>query len=102
MKITYKDKIDLYYKISRHLGFGRGLRSNSDLYAGGAINTFSYTGSSIWTFTILTNKEELCVGIEVNTTYFDSTDQVKKVNSATSYSKPIKLQEVVDLLIETT
>ena len=97
-RITQKEKVKLFHTIARHLGYGRGLRSNAHLYTGGTINTFSYSGNSMWTFTININAEDEFVGVEVNTKYFDVTNEVRKMNSMASFSSPISLEKAAEIL----
>lgn len=95
-----KEKVKYFHAIARHLGYGKGLRSNAHLYTGGTINTFSYSGNSMWTFTILVNAQDEFVGVEVNTKYFEVTEQVRRLNSKASFSAPISLEQAVKILCE--
>ena len=83
-------------KVASHLGYGK-VYSYDKLYKT-AINTFAGKGSSMWHFTISLNDKNECVGIEVNSTYFEQTEQVKVINSACSFDKPLTLSQILDKL----
>lgn len=82
--------------VASHLGYGK-VYSYDKLYKT-AINTFAGKGSSVWFFTISLNDKNECIGIEVNSTYFEQTEQVKAINSACSFDNPSTLTQILSLI----
>ena len=72
--VSGKDLIKKLNKLSKQLGF-KGVKSYNKMY-GTAINTFGSPSSSMWSFTINLNKENLITGVEINSTYQASFKQI--------------------------
>lgn len=77
------------YKIVSVLGYPRGLKSNSKLYVGGGMATFSYPEDSTWFLTVVIPSDNLINGVEVNTTYFKATPAVHRLNKFCQTPKTI-------------
>ena len=88
----------ILFKISTRLGF-KGVKSYSNIYKGGSINTFGNKNNSVSFFTIHLNKnEDSVLRIETNTTYFKPTEQINKINSLVSFENPMALNDVLTYL----
>ena len=89
-----------FTNIARLLGFKMGLTSNHSIYNDGGKGTFSYKGNNTWTLSINTvglNDSGLVRSIEVNTTYWQHTEQTNKLN-AFLQSGPKSYIEVIEFL----
>ena len=82
--------------LANKLGYGK-LISYKTLW-NTVINTFGKRDSSMWFITISLNDNDKIVGIEINTTYFKTTDQVKKINQIASFNNPISVAEAIELI----
>lgn len=83
-------------KLAKKLGYGT-LTSYYTLW-GTVKNTFGMRDASMWFLTIQLNDDNKVVGIEINTTYFKATEQVKKINKVANFDNPISVAEAIELL----
>jgi hypothetical protein len=83
-------------KLANKLGYGK-LTSYQTLW-NSVINTFGKRDASMWFLTIQLNDDDKVVGIEINTTYFKATEQIKKINKVANFDNPISVAEAIELI----
>ena len=94
---TMKTLIKNLNTLSKHLGFKGNVKSYGSMY-GTAINTYGSPDASMWFFTINLNKEDLIIGIEVNSTYFKPNENVDNINKVASFDNPITFEQATNLI----
>ena len=81
------------------LGMIKGLMPFTKMFPSGNPCTFSYPDTSVWAVSFCLNEENKCVIIEVNTTYWESTEKVKKVNSILLENGPLDIERLLTLIV---
>ena len=91
-----KELIKNLNKLANKLGFGKVW--SYDKIWGTTINTFGRPDASMWFFTISLNDDSKIVGIEVHSTYFGITPQVKAIREACDFDNPITFEQAFKII----
>ena len=97
MNATKKVNQTILNKLANKMGFGK-VKSFSTMYIGGTSNAYGKNNCSFTMFTIRLNNDNLCVGIETNSTYLKPTKQSDKLNRLCSFENPKDINELLNKL----
>ena len=84
--------------LANKLGYHKGLKSFSELYKVGSINTFGWSDASMWTLTININRGDKVCGVEVCSTYFGATPRVVALREFATWTEPKTVEECIEFL----